>query len=512
MSRHQLCTVYVISVSFLSSCFGASSGSSVISPPPEMKLDAFYAKYLDCDGITVIGSERVADQAFYRLRDLLDKMLENRPDIRRKMAEDGNRFIIIGRDEQVTDIPDYAHMQPKAFWNERARGFGGRTTSVGEENLLSLPEDRYEDESIFIHELSHSIHFVLRRLEPDFQNTLDRLYKNAMDKGLYRYDYASTDAAEYWAEGVQGFFNCNRSNNWNHNHVNTRQLLTEYDPDIVEFVRQTFRITPENDWQYKPLAKQPSVIKTPDKLNADPSLPKYVWCRGFSIFGTADVSDEAMLYVDHVVRNMFRYRHDILKTLINSDAAVVVHADNDVPSSVPIQTKLKAEAFVEQKDGHAAPVLPSSLRLGIPQSQMVGNTDNPGRLIGQLALAAYYYNGLRPVDPAFEQQRQKQQFEINLERMDVRFDRRVQALYEAAMSKGLWSSTPAADNRFEYFAQGVQSFFDANKVSDNKGRSIHTREQLMTYDPELATLVGDIFKHPERYDWRYVPSGRTTKP
>lgn len=497
-----------ISGSLLSQfCFGTESYLPIAAPPAELQLDSFYTKYLDCGGITVVSSGRVEDRAFYRLKALLDKMLENRPDVRKTLAEQGNRFIIISHEEQVTDIPDYADMKPKAFWNERARGFGGQTTSVGEENLLSLPEDRYSDESIFIHELAHSIHFALRKIESDFHGRLETLYKNAMAKGLYKYDYASTDEAEYWAEAVQCFFDCNRENNWNHNHINTREELTQYDPDIVELVRKTFRITPENDWRYTPLAQQPSVNQTPEKLNADPSLVKYVWCRGFSIFGTEGVSDEAMLCVENTVRNMFRYRHDILKVLINANFSIVVLGDEENPGCLSAQPRFDAEMFVEEKEGKTAARLPIEYHLTVRQSDALridgGPISKQGKLIGDMALAAYFYAGLRPEASENTQTKDKQQYELGLTALDVRFDQRVGALYWAAMEKGMWSSTPAAENRFMYFAEGVRSFFDANELADKNGQSLNTREQLVRYDPELAALIGDVFKHTERYDWRF---------
>lgn len=507
MARRFIFSMVILGGLLPQMCSCTKPTHSITAPPAALNLDPFYTRYLDCEGITVVSSGRVEDRAFYRLKELLDKMLENRPDVRKTLAEQGNRFIIISHDEQVTDIPDYSDMEPKAFWNERARGFGGRTTSVGEENLLSLPEDRYSDESIFIHELAHSIHFALRKIEPDFQRRLEMLYKNAMAQGLYKHDYASTDEAEYWAEAVQCFFECNRENNWNHNHINTRAELTEYDPDIVELVRKTFRITPENDWQYTPLARQPSVVKTPKKLNADASLVKYVWCRGFSIFGTKGVSDEAMLCVESTIRNMFRYRHDILKALIDANFSVVVMADNEKSKMHSVQSSLDVKTFIEENGGKTTVQIPSVFQLVVRQSDIMRNDGDSlpaqSKLIGDMALAVYLYIGLRPVAPETTQPKEKQQYELGLTPLDVRFDQRIQVLYQAAIEKRKWSSTAAAKNRFEYFAQGVRSFFDANRMTTQDGESINTREQLVRYDPELATLIGDVFKHPERYDWRF---------
>lgn len=490
--------LWIISV-ILSSLIGITSQASpaVGTPPAEMDLDPFYAKYLDCDGIPVISSGRVDDRAFYRLRELLDKMLENRPDLRKTLVDAGFKYIIIAREEQVTDVPDYARMEPKEFWNRRARGFGGRTTSCGEENLLNLPEDRYADESIFIHELAHGLHSPgLRRCDPTFQQRLEALYEAAMARGLYKNDYASTNPAEYWAEAVQAFFDCDRENNWNHNHINTRKELIAYDPDVAAFVREIFRITDENDWRYVPLAKQPSVQKTPDSLNADGKFPKYVWCRGFSILGTPNVSDAAMLRAEEMVRNLFRYRHDILQEMIDADAALVLFDQKDLPLPADVRTPLSIEAYVKENDGKAVAEIPAGLRIGVDAAASI-----EGALLRDMALAAYLCTGMRPEDPEYADRRQKQQYEIGLDRMDVRFDRKTGDLYANALEKKLWESTPAGRSRFEYFAQGVAAYFDIGLQP-----AVRTREKLTEYDPDLAALVGDVFQHPYRYDWRVAPS------
>jgi len=252
------------------------------------------------------------------------------------------------------------------------------------------------------------------------------------------------------------------------------------------------------------------VVNTPRKLNVDSSLVKYVWCRGFSIFGTKGVSDEAMLCVESTVRNLFRYRHDILKAMINANFTVVVIADDELPRLPALQDKLEVKTFIEEKDGKTTVQLPSAFQLVVRQSEILPVNGSvllgQSKLIGDMALAAYMYAGLRPVAPEETQANEKQQYELGLIPLDVRFDQRVGALYRAGMEKGMWSSTPAAENRFEYFAQGVQSFFDANRVTTKDGESINTREQLVRYDPELAALIGDVFKHTERYDWRFSAS------
>ncbi len=59
----------------------------------------------------------------------------------------------------------------------------------------------------------------------------------------------------------------------------------------------------------------------------------------------------------------------------------------------------------------------------------------------------------------------------------------------------------AAKNRAEYWAEGVQCWYDTNRTMDHDHNHIHTREQLKDYDPELAKLCEDVLGDA---DWRFV--------
>lgn len=473
----------------------------ITAPPAELGLDPFYTKHLDCDGIPVICSDKVDDRAMHRACELLNRVLANRPDVRASMVSERVRYVIIAEEEQVTDIPAYRHMKPKAFWNERARGFGGRMTSCGEENLLDLPTDRYEGESIFVHELAHAIHSRgLNKIDPTFQPKLDRLYRNAMDKGLYRNDYASTNATEYWAEAVQAFFDCDRENNWNHNSVNTRRELYAYDPGVAELVRETFRITDDNDWRYKPVVAQRQVLATPASVGADTKYTRYMWCRGLTLLGEQGVSDAKMRRADDVIRQMFRYRHDILKAMIDQGLSVAIQDGNGAQENQKWYADL-----VDAAGGSLKPnALAAPRRLTTDERDLArrGRKPGGGRLVRDLAIAMYLYTGFREHDPSYNDRENVQQYELGLERIDVRFSQRVTALYNAAMRERLWRGTDADTNPIEYYAAGVRAYFDAGDVTLPDGTRVRTREQLAGYDPALGEFVGSIFKHGERNDWR----------
>ncbi len=59
----------------------------------------------------------------------------------------------------------------------------------------------------------------------------------------------------------------------------------------------------------------------------------------------------------------------------------------------------------------------------------------------------------------------------------------------------------AGKNRAEYWAEGVQCWYDTNRTMDHDHNHIHTREQLKSYDPGLADLCEAVLGDST---WRFV--------
>ena len=59
----------------------------------------------------------------------------------------------------------------------------------------------------------------------------------------------------------------------------------------------------------------------------------------------------------------------------------------------------------------------------------------------------------------------------------------------------------AAKNRAEYWAEIFQCWYNTNRTMDHDHNHIHTREQLIQYDPQGAKLCEDVLGKPE---WRFV--------
>ena len=229
-------------------CACAAPGPAVGPPPAELGLDPFYTKYTSAGGYPIVAAESVDDYALLEAAYLVDLLLARRPDVRDAMVKSGSRLVVMGYDQFTTDIPEYADFEPKAYWDRRARGLGGSETepvcSCAEENVLAYPGDPYSTENILIHEFAHNIHLRgMVNVDDTFDARVEAAYDEAMAEGLWDKKYASTNHHEYFAEGVQSWFDDNREDDHDHNHVDTRAELVEYDPRLAALCEEVFGAT-----------------------------------------------------------------------------------------------------------------------------------------------------------------------------------------------------------------------------------------------------------------------------
>ena len=220
----------------------------ITAPPAQLKLDPFYKKYVDAGGIPIISSAKVPDEALLAVLTMANAMLKKRPDVRQKMISNKARVGIMSKDEVTTDMPEHAFLanDPNTDWDKRARGLGGTVavplTSCAEENVLCYTDDPYRNEDIFVHEFAHAIHLMgILFVDNQFNTRLKSTFDKARAAGKWDRTYAGTHPEEYWAEGVQSWFNCAAQAsppNGVYNHVNTRAELREYDRDLYDLLQE----------------------------------------------------------------------------------------------------------------------------------------------------------------------------------------------------------------------------------------------------------------------------------
>ena len=116
-----------------------------------------------------------------------------------------------------------------------------------------------------------------------------------------------------------------------------------------------------------------------------------------------------------------------------------------------------------------------------------------GRYLGARVRAIPFTTGITPVDPTFND--------------------RLQRSLDNAIEQGRWLNTYAATNIWEYWAEGVQSWFDVNaEVESNEGDGKHnrvnTREELKIYDPGLYEIISAYFPETNERISRHKPENR----
>ena len=515
---------------FVSQLFQVAGAEPAVTPPPaeffskvrEKYRDSareFYQKHLEANGLSIVASREVADEALQRTRTIVQHLLAGRPDVFSAMVSNGMYLIIIGKDQVYTDMPEYSDHPNPAFQNERVRGTGGKPTSFGEENLLSLPIDRYDDESIAVHEFCHTIDATLRSIDSTWNERRNQTYRRAIEAGRWKNSYAAGNPAEFWAEIAQSYFDCNRVNNWNHGPIGTREQLKAYDPESYELVRSTFRLSPAQDWRYTFARPLPNVTNPPPQFKIDPYYTKFTYAREFPVIGHG-ASDASLLAANDIIRKMFAYRHDLLKALINHPLKLVVLGPGERLADLPEVNSLLAKRKNEVKSndpsegmidllGRYFSYTPEAGILVVAQENVLSAPGQPyvggSQVIRVLADAIYKLTAQRPVDPNWENRgRAVQQYELRVQRLDTRFGEKLRELHTRATSAQRWQGTPASAGPAQYWIAGVLAYFDAEGQTPapiHALQPIVTRAALKSYDTPLHDFVHEIFGYEGKPAW-----------
>ena len=227
----------------------------VMVPPAELGLDPFYTQYLNGDGIPVLASADVDDKAVVSACKIVLHMLRARKDVRDAMMRQHQSVAIIGVNEVTTDIPEYSSLYqifPGQDW-DRLRGIGSTlmipVSSVGEENLLCLPNDPFAGERLLVQTFATAVLLGVEDADDTFKSRIRAAYDAATSAGLWRNTYAGQNEIEYYAEGVQSWFDANlevAQPDGNNGPINTRGELTVYDPALASLIAETM---PDDSWR-----------------------------------------------------------------------------------------------------------------------------------------------------------------------------------------------------------------------------------------------------------------------
>ena len=217
------------------------------------KIDLnYYKKYIMLGStleasIPIFSGPRVSDEALEMAKITCSVLTNTLPNpVLEMLRQQRIHVVIFGNTEYPNVIPTW-----NPAWDAKRYGGGygpnapGANCGIHEGDILNNPFDRYPTENIVVHEFAHAVmDFGLSKIYPDFRTRLVTIYNNAKTKNLWQNTYAITNVSEYWAEGIQSYFNLNATGTINgdgvHNQISTRAKLKDYDPDFYAFIREFY--------------------------------------------------------------------------------------------------------------------------------------------------------------------------------------------------------------------------------------------------------------------------------
>ncbi|WP_237392409.1 glycoside hydrolase [Aurantiacibacter rhizosphaerae] len=225
----------------------------------------FYTKQVTAAGLPIRSSAQVDDAALLAARDMVRGMLSQRPDLAAEMQRQDIRVAVMGRQEALLDLPEFAawtkpdtddprltrcerlhyaerigSLTDRQYWDARVRGIGGERTVVAEEDVLGLRESRYYGETILVHEFGHSVLYAIQAIDPALYRQLEAAYADAEAQGLWRDEYAMTTIHEYWAEGTQFWFDSNKLVVVDGRQILDHRDLQAYDPALYAVLAKVY--------------------------------------------------------------------------------------------------------------------------------------------------------------------------------------------------------------------------------------------------------------------------------
>jgi hypothetical protein len=485
-------------------------------------VPAFYTQQVSAGGFPIVASAKVNPYALKEAAFLVNMMLAKRPDVRAAMIKSGARMCIMAHDEYTTDLPEFVRMakgevrefpgmSARDYWDARARGLGGSETdplcTVAEENVLGYDGDPYEKECILIHEFAHNIHLRgMLNVDPTFDRRLKETYEAAMKAGLWKGKYAAVNHYEYFAEGVQSWFDDNRVNDHDHNHVHLRSQLIEYDPGLAALCREVFGDT---ELKYS----KPSSRLNGHMAGYDPAqAPTFAWPERLQE-AKAEIKARAQ------ARDNAANGDSLRETRRIEGWAVHIHHDLLAKEA---EATAKALELLEEQLREVIRVVPTAAVAELQKVPLYFSPEYPGT-----GPSAEYHpgagwlasNGRDPVMAKCVEFTNIRVFEEDTRRMPnfalhelahAYHDRylpqgyanpEIKAAYEKAKAGGTYEQVERVDsqgnkridrayaltNPAEYFAEATEAFFCRNDFFP------FTNEELKKHDPEMFELLGKLW-------------------
>lgn len=208
----------------------------------------------------------------------------------------------------------------------------------------------------------------------------------------------------------------------------------------------------------------------------DPWYAKYSEVRGIPVVGSAAVDDRTLRLARRTVaRVLATVPRDTVRQLRQANFRIAIIARGETISAVPgARDRLGPDADRRYWGGFGAtPHWPLCVAT---EANLADRAGEENLLVYSLATSIAEL-ALRPGERSFAPALDK--------------------AYAHAATNRLWANTYAGTSVNSYWAEGVQSYFNANREGSRGGDGIHgrinTRRKLRAYDPLLYRLIAEEF-------------------
>jgi hypothetical protein len=254
---------------------------NIQTPPAKFRIDPYYTKFTWAREFTVVGRQ-ASDEALLIANDTIRKMFAYRHDILKSLIADGVKLVVLGRDENIADLPEYKALKEPKGLDALLRTLDytpeAKLLVVGEENVTADPNDANAGANQVIRVFARALYYVtgtraidpnwenrgravqqyemrVRRLDVQFDDKLKELYEKAMRASKWKGTPAVHDRIAFWVEGVLAYFDAAGQNSIPNDALHpiaTREALLAYDPDLYTLVNETMAYDGHVDWRFKP--------------------------------------------------------------------------------------------------------------------------------------------------------------------------------------------------------------------------------------------------------------------
>ena len=231
------------------------TGDHVIKPPNG--VHPFYKKYINADGIVIVGSENVADAALLDARRTILRLTSKRPDVHKAIVANNARISIMAFAETASDLPEFG---PGSDGEWGLGQMPGDPTSLVSEEGIPYEGNTEYIAHFLLHEFVHVVHNLgMPTTDPEIVAEIHTAYLRAVKEGRFMkppnepsqdttpFDEYRDD--EYFTHSVNAYYDLNESlpgpwvdieiGDWGQR-SGTREELRRNDPRVYEIIEQFF--------------------------------------------------------------------------------------------------------------------------------------------------------------------------------------------------------------------------------------------------------------------------------